>query len=475
MSKPKTSGRESQKREPHRQFHLSNPARRLPMAILLATAAALVCWQILIQPILGLANNGDFPRLIGRYALVPVDSETGSDFAYVVEHYKIDPMLYWHSGHFSSELLMIRPAVWLWRQFGGTVFDIRIIGAVHGACFMIAFALFFYRMRKLPPAAQWITGICAIWIFTDIAYVAYLNSFYMDAGSIILLLILAGLLVNVESAQGWIAATVVACLFLTTKSAHTPLALAFAPYWIFRLWKTNRGLAVVLPSLLLICAATFSSTVPISWRSLALFNVIYYQILPKAPDPVAALVELNLNASDARYARIVPYAPESPVNIPQWLENFYKRTNHGNLARYYLHHPQFTLTVLDEGLKQSAEIRPRNFANYTRSSNHPPVSNTTSFDSWSDFKTMLFQKWRYWVLAWFLIFVLLVRNAFAFLLVTIAAIEFGISTLLDSLETYRHLLIFHLATDLTILMGVVKLTQYVTERYKRHNIRYRNV
>lgn len=424
-----------------------------PAWALLPLAAVLILAQFGFQPILGLANNGDFPKLLGRHSLGPVESEDTGTFAYVIQHYESNPKYFWESLHVSSERVPLALAVELFRWSGEQVFDIRIMGAIHATLLLTAFAVFFYRMRGEPPLVQWVTGLLAVWIFTDIAYVSYLNSFYMDTSAIVFLLILVALLAGAKTPLAWVAATAAACMFVTAKSPHTPVALALAVFLAYSLWKSHRWLAVTLSTGLLVCAGIYGSMVPRYWKATAMFDVVFFHLLTHTDNVDATLAELNLDSSYAKYRGFTAYQSESPTPDEAWLERFYSRCSHSTLIRYYLRRPGLILTSFQHALTREAfQIRQLNLGNYTKASGYPPAKNADSFNSWSAFRIRLYQLWPYHIIVWFFIFALLYRKPLGVLLLAIAVIEFCVAALLGALETHRHLLIFHLVTDITVLL-----------------------
>jgi hypothetical protein len=441
-----------------------------PAWVLLPLAAVLIFAQFGFPPILGLANNGDFPKLLGRHSLGPVESEDTGTFAYVIQHYEINPKYFWESLHVSSERIPLAVAVQLFRWSGQQVFDIRIMGAIHAALLLTAFAVFFYRLRGERPLVQWMTGSLAVWIFTDIAYVSYLNSFYMDASAIVFLLILVALLAKAETQVAWVAATVAACLFVTAKSPHTPVALALAGYLAYSLWKRHRWLAIALPTALLVCAGIYGGMVPRYWKATAMFDVVFFHLLTHTDNVDATLAELNLDSSYAKYRGFTAYQPESPTPDDAWLERFYSHCSHSTLIRYYLRRPGLILTSFHHALTREAfQIRQLNLGNYTKSSGYPPAKNANSFNSWSAFRIRLYRLWPYHLVVWFFVFAFLYRKPLAVLLLAIAAIEFCMAALLGALETHRHLLIFHLVTDVTVLLAGFELTRRAARRLEQNS------
>ena len=98
----------------------------------LALAAAILIYELFLPPVVGIANNGDFGKLIARFNLgAPFEDE----FRYAATKYNFDPQYHYDSGIVSSELIMVYAGLGLntlASRSGG--FDIRWMGALHGRC-----------------------------------------------------------------------------------------------------------------------------------------------------------------------------------------------------------------------------------------------------------------------------------------------------------------------------------------------------
>ena len=68
-------------------------------------------------------------------------------------------------------------------------FDLRYVGLIHGALFLLAIVLFVPLMKDLAPWARYALGFVVLFVFGDVAYVSYMNSFYMDVAAYLFLLL----------------------------------------------------------------------------------------------------------------------------------------------------------------------------------------------------------------------------------------------------------------------------------------------
>src|ERR1700730_9759858 len=103
----------------------------------IALAAIVVLSRVIGPATIGLADNGDFGKISGRFGLHPDVAEADSSFKYATNHYVRDPKYYWKSEFLSSESAVAFAAVAASTLFGPTdAFDIRFLGALHSALFL---------------------------------------------------------------------------------------------------------------------------------------------------------------------------------------------------------------------------------------------------------------------------------------------------------------------------------------------------
>ena len=189
---------------------LEKRIRCLSGPVLLVIAAAILIVQVLMRPAVGISNNGDFPKMAGALGLGPEYGTWSSHKQYgefVYRYMRADRYNYNRdfrtAEYLSSEFFFIKAARWLQRLFQpGPQFDIRWLGAVSGTFFLFAIGLGIYA---LPDRWRLWLGPFLVLIWTDVAYVQYLNSFYMDcAGMIFLMLCIAAGLHVVKDRNSWV-------------------------------------------------------------------------------------------------------------------------------------------------------------------------------------------------------------------------------------------------------------------------------
>ena len=273
----------------------------------------------------------------------------------------------------------------------GPRFDVRWLGGVHSAFLLLALGIWFYafapRFRLLP-------GLFAVLIWTDAAYVQYMNSFYMDTPALIFLILVtaAGLHVanNPESRVLPPVMIAASLLFATSKSQHAVSALILGLLFVgFAFLSRNRAVRRVwVAGSVVLVVAVFGMVRrdSLNYQSIGVFNIVFMRIAPGAPDPLRALQELGLGKSEMRYLRTHAYFPNSPVTNPEWVRAFALRCNHATLVRYYLRHPSVPIRFLYEDLSVfAAQLRP--FGNLSLDDGFKPGKETqsTTFCYWSNF------------------------------------------------------------------------------------------
>jgi len=446
-------------------------------ALLIALFAAMVCFQVFVPPSLGMADNGDYARLIGRWGLGPWHPDPSDQYLYLTTEWIFDRQYYWSSDNFSSELFPISAAALAGWLFNSYHFDIRVLGAIHALLWVGSFAVFVVALRGMPGWTRWATGAAALVILTDANYVAFCNSFYMDAGAFLFLgwaVALWLLIVTRDRPTLWLFfAFAVAAAFCTlSKSQHAPLglplfALGVVAAFCFRERSRRIGalvLALTIPGAA--CAEYIS--MPATDARMPQYAVVFRKILERSPTPAADLAGLGLGPE---YAQFIgkDRQPLSDVNADEaWWAEFLRRTGRGNVLLFHLKHPGRTTAMMWWDLKvRGADRQMHILGKYERASSYPASTQARSFGWWTALRSALIRVAPWHILVW-LAAVLIVSTwvvlrergtraktaALALALSIMAIMEFAISSLSDAGETERHLFLFHVLTDFTILCGV---------------------
>jgi hypothetical protein len=444
--------------------------------LLLAFCAIFLCLQVLVRPAVGIANNGDFPKMAGPFGLGPAEGTWQSHIQYgeFVYRYKRADVYVYNRGlrtadFISSEYFLVKIARGLQRILRpGQIFDIRWLGAVDATLFLLAIALWMYA---LPLRWRIPAGILLVLIWTDVTYVQYMNSFFMDTAALLFLVlaVAAGLQIVRGGNQRLFALimTGAVALFTASKSQHVLPGLVFLPLFAaFAYWSRDRlaRAAWIAGSLVVILAARalLQRDTP-QWRSTAVFNVVFEQLTPNSPDRLQTLQDLGLGKAELRYVGTHAFYPDSPLNDPAWTRQFAARCNYGTLLRYYLTHPLVTTGMLYRDLSGMA-VRMQPWGDLALEDGFKPYAKSSHFAYWTNFRSFLLKHAPWHII---LLSVIVAGSALGLLLLSpadrqlaalalvvqvLAALEYAIALLADGVENERHLFVFTAATEITILL-----------------------
>jgi len=436
----------------------------------LAVAAAILALQILAPPAIGLADNGDFAKITRQFGLYPpVDDLEVSAFRYIHLQYDLRPESHGDTGFHSTEELPIQAALWLNRVVARRgVFELRTLGVVHAGLFLLAFALWIGLLRAERAAVRIALPALALFIFCDVTYSACYNSFYLDAGSFVFLMLsIAALLRAVARRRpaDTVVALVCCLLLVTAKSQHALLAVPLAVFLIWEreaLWPRRPMLGGALAAALVVGGGAFglAEGSPPGYTGPCLFNMIFERLLPTAENPSAELASLGLDDSYLRYKDMDAYMDRSPMRDPDWSRSFLARTSFLRLSEFYVTHPGRGWRVAKLALGEAALGRPPGIGNYDESAGRPPHAQSNSFSLWSTARRKLLSAdlWAYPLL--FAISVGLVAWKFpagGAALGLMGLIEFVLGAMTDASEVTRHLFLFNTIWDLALLAAVSTL------------------
>jgi hypothetical protein len=388
---------------------MTNSAARWALyeAALFVLCATLLSWQLFLPPILGVADNNDFPKLTGRFCLGPASPQDHILFEYVTFLYRHDPRYCWDSGLISSAALPLRVAL----QAGKLVlppdrFDLRLLGTVYALLFLAAFHGLQRLARGLRSSARWLLPAVALLIFAGASYVPLFNSFYFDTAAYVFLLLSSVAICRLVFRQEvrpleYLLTTACIVLFATAKSQHAPLAALMIPCLWFPCGRVTfpgrplRSLAIAS----VIAAVGGMLTIPPRWyQSVAIYNALFYQCLPRSQNARADLVQLGLDPAWLSYAGQHAFSPNSPMQDPRMVEEFGHRVPFHKMVAYYLSHPRIAFAVFLYGMEEGSLQRVRmkvgareyRLGNYERAAGRAPEAQSRFFDFWSALKAAIF-------------------------------------------------------------------------------------
>ncbi len=432
-----------------------------------------------MKPIVGLADNGDFVNTMGPAGLAYVDSDPNRFFRWTSTTFAFteperDPERYW-----TTEVLLARAAVVASKLAGARFFDIRVMGAVHAALFLLGFGLCVAATRGLAPAARWTAAILLL-VFTDVGYVAPFNSLYGQAAALVFFMLTAGIAALAIRRGGlagpWVPAYFLAAgLFACSKpqeSVHAPLLAAFG---VVLAWggRRRRAAAIGLAVVLLAAAHVYFRSSPQFLRRVCQYQTFFNEMLPHSPDPAADLRRVGLPASYARYAGTDAFDDNSPLKDAAFREELDTTLGYRALARIYLSEPDRAFAVIRRAAREGAQVRQPSFGDLPKETGAPERAQSRRFALWSDLKLRLqpvtLAIWSTLLIGLAAAAAATVRRASPqdrmarlglLVLCAMAVVELAVCAFADShAELVRHLYVFHAMIDLLLIAAVVWTVQ----------------
>jgi hypothetical protein len=376
------------------------------LAAALAVAAAFVSIQLFVPPVVGLPDNGDYQRVMGYAGFRhTTDSYAERYFSFLRTRYAIAPPGWFRSGYHSSETVLAFAARSVHLAFSNSsIFDIRLLGAIHAALLLVALAGLIRACRDLAPATQAVAAILLVLVFTDVGYVAPFNSFYSQTASLLFLLLTVAVAAEAVRrgvlAGGWVLAYFgCALLFVCSKPQEKLAAPLLAIYGLrlagVRFAGAWRRAAVWLAIGLCAFSVWYGKHTPYSLREASVFQVVFDDLLGHSPTPAADAARLGLDPDWVKYAGTSPYAPDSPLHDPEFRVRFLQRIGYRRILGFYLSHPARLIGRIERESQAMWTLRP-DFGNFERSPEHPDRTLATRFSLWSGMRHGLAGRALFW-------------------------------------------------------------------------------
>jgi hypothetical protein len=459
-------------------------------SVVLTLLVAVLFYQLFVPPVIGLANNGDFERFMGRVGLrYVVTDDSYRYWQYVNREFSIAERNWWRSGYVSSENVLIEVAVFVNSLVSKSgLFDITVLGSVHVLTFILAIWLLLLSSRGFGPV-RYVLGLCTVLVFSDVGYVAYFNSLYSEPAALIfLLLAIALLLMFLVSSEPspllLVSYLLAAMLFASSKPQNALLGLPLAAYGAYlsrtqadRRWKGIICSAVL--ALCVVCVVVFRAT-PEYQRGNFIYNSIFYEILRHSPSPEQDLLELGLDAELAEYAGTISYMPESAINDAGFPATLFASLGWSRVLRLYLRHPERLLDLASRGARSAFSLRPDGLGNFEKAAGFEPRALSHAFDVWSGFKAQVVPGSLAFLLAFLglnlVLAVVCMRRAWRprppvhrfpevlLLLVIMSAMAFGTAVIGEGeLDIVKHMFLFNVITDLIFVLDIAVLGEGIRQ------------
>ena len=445
--------------------------------LLIAALCLISGFVMFVPPEIGIANNGDFGKLIGRFSLGPSDPTNPDEGLFYEQRWRFHPTYAWMADNYSTEVLVIGLAVSAAQAFDNKYFDIRWVGTIHAALWIGCFASALPLFRRLSGWRRYTVPLFLLFVVGDVSYLVQFNSFHTDTAACIFLawcvvIALRRAIGDWTSWRSLAAFLAFSVLFIGAKPQHALLGI---PLYCFLLYTAaalpqirHKVLGIALASALPLTAILTIQSVPDGERRLELFNEVFANLTVGSTTPADDLRQLGLPDDYARFQGWEAGSPNSPYLDPAVRAALTPEV-HQKAALFCVRHPWRTLRIIYRGLQGPAVgRRPVFLGNYQRESGLGPRTLARSFHLFSSLRSLLFRVAPWHMVLWYTGFVAGVllcvwrapdpaarRVAVVGLLLAVQGLlALAFATLGESGETDRHLWIFHVITDFTIVMAV---------------------
>jgi len=364
-------------------------------AVVLGLIAAALVYQLMIPPMVGLADNGDFHRVTSPLGLThTLEDDAEMYLGYVDGKYRHVHPGYWHFVTAETFFAMLAIGVSKIVSKDG-LFDIVTMGVVHSIFFLAAIALILGAGRRYGSTAKYALGVALILVTTEVGYVAYFNSFYMATAALLALCLVMAFALRAMQAEGslkWLLAYFIAgALFVTSMSQTAPLAVFLAGFGLLlspsRLPRLNKAVAPALAlALCVVAAVSYRLGSPRSYKNLILWDSVFLNIIPNSPDAKADLTALGL---DKRWIR---YSGRPGLIDPGELPFDAMRRDVGGpsgVLLFYATHPDRRYAQLRRCAERAFQLRVDYLGNFEKDAGLPPRAKSQAFALWSDLRLKL--------------------------------------------------------------------------------------
>ncbi|WP_214628282.1 hypothetical protein [Paenibacillus agaridevorans] len=389
--------------------------RYLSPSLLAAILAGVVASAALfVPPYVGMADNGDFSRIVygnGLYFNAP--DYNGQFFGYFVRKYGIFHYFNEYAALFSSQSIFIRLSLALnILLYSAADYDIRFQAVIYVALLMAALYLLVEGLTwRVPRKYGYAFALLAVFLFADTGYTAYFNSFFGESVVLLMALFMTAsiLLIYRKRYNDYVMLSLfaVSVLLLTTsKQQNAPVgiisAIAGLAFVYLRPKKLYRIAAVGALSVLLLTGVATYALIPQQFVNINQYHAMTRGPMMLSEDPEAMLETFGIDNQFALLAGTNYYERYTTIDVesPMLAERFYKKYGFGSLVAYYATHPTEAIEMLDLAARHAFTIRPAAMGNYEQAAGKPFGEHTRFFTGYSMLKEDLAPKTFGFIVLW---------------------------------------------------------------------------
>lgn len=368
----------------------------------MAAAIVVMIYVLFVKPIVGIADNGDFLRIMTSAGLDYLDPNLSYEdkyFGYFIREFKLTSLGI--GGYASTQVPLVIVATLLNRLFhSGHVFDMRFMAVVYGLLLLLTFWVAVRYHRTLPLVSRIALGALLVFVFADVGYIGYFNSLFGEPVSLVFLLLTVALALAAATrdkpSRKLLVAFFVCAIFLTgSKVQNAPVGILIALLGLRYLRLRDDGAwrktVIGFSAFLALGSLAMYVFAPKQLKEINMYQTVFYGVVKDSPTPEADLEELGVSKELAVLAGTNFFTPDTPIpqRDPRMYEQFYNHMSHAKIALFYLKHPGRLFQKLEVAAQNGMTIRPYYLGTYEKAEGMPRGAVSDKFGLWSEWKRSL--------------------------------------------------------------------------------------
>ncbi|KLE16658.1 hypothetical protein [Clostridium sp. C8] len=363
---------------------------------------------LFIPPIIGMADNGDYYRIISQNDLYHLPKENEDIFfGYFNKSYGI----YKYNNELETTLIstqstFIKLAIFIDKLITkDDVFDIRFLSIIY--IIIQAVALYFISRVLLEDINNKKYKVILVFlitiIFSDTAYIAYYNSFYGESVNICCFLYSIGIFLymckfNKFNINNLILFGISTYLLLGSKQQLSPIGI-LASILLVRVIFLKRDIKVRIVSIILIIflitnSVYFYKSIKGDFDYINRYHAITRGVLlyEERADEILNNFDIYNQYSLLQNEIFFEKIPMINPDDERLKEDFYSKYSVFGILLYYIKNPKALIKMCDLAFKNSYSIRPKVMGNYEKSEGKAYGKRSNFFVLWSSFKESIMPK-----------------------------------------------------------------------------------
>lgn len=399
--------------------------------ILFAILGILIVITILfITPQVGIADQGDFDRIMTVSGLSLLDSDMNNPnfvrfYSYIVTDYKITHIDNVFNAILGSSLgYLIIFITSICKLIGQNTFKTQYLAIFYSIIYILAFTIILNSLNIKDNIKFLIASLLILFVFFDGNYLIWFNSLYGEPMMLITLLLFIASVFNyihykyrikeTEKITSKIVYILLAAFLFLGSKLQVFTSIPFIVILVSKIIYDNKCYLTKISfiSLWALLCIVIAYPVKFNMNSGSLikdteYNSVFYGILNGSETPKQDLIDLNLNPNMAAEAgkhayldsdEYTKYVPRTPITE----EEFYNNISNSKLAKFYLTHPLRLLKGM-EYTASKAFYTSTSLGKYYQSYSEAPVREFHRFTIWSFLRENILPQNLYFIISVYLI------------------------------------------------------------------------